>query len=225
MANALVAYQNAHPQALQVLNLSLPGCPITPTDLIRNYSGESGQNVRLCAGWRKTFPPQIAKFKPDVSLVFLSVMEATDQRTDTGSWDSVLDPAYRTQQEAAFDELITELSATGAPIAWADAPYFKFQIDLPWVSDNPQRTDALNAEFREVVARHSNVRMIDYAAQLNKPGDAVNTVIRPDGIHMTPASAESLDRAWLLPLLDRDYSPHPKTCGTATSLPCGNGKP
>ena len=75
MANALVSYQNAHPQALQVLNLSLPGCPITPTDLIRNYSGESGQNVALCSGWRKTFPPQIAKFKPDVSLVFLSVME------------------------------------------------------------------------------------------------------------------------------------------------------
>ena len=48
MANALVSYQNAHPQAIQVLNLSLPGCPITPTDYIRNYSGESGQNVTLC---------------------------------------------------------------------------------------------------------------------------------------------------------------------------------
>ena len=26
-------------------------------------------------------------------------------------------------------------------------------------------------------------------------------------------------------LLDKNYSPHPKTCGTATSLPCGDGKP
>ncbi len=225
MANALVAYQNAHPQALQVLNLSLPGCPITPTDLIRNYAGESGQNVRLCAGWRTTFPPQIAKFKPDVSLVFLSVMEETDQRTDSGNWDNLLDPTYRSHQESAFDELIRELSATGARVAWADAPYFKFQVDLPWISDAPQRTDALNAMFREVVARHPGVRLLDYATHLNRPGNVVNAVIRPDGIHMTPAYAEGLARVWLLPLLDRDYSPHPKACGTATSLPCGNGKP
>src|SRR5581483_5148536 len=119
-ANALVSYQNSHPQALQVLDLSLPGCPITPADQIRNYSGEPGQNVSLCSGWRKTFPPQIAKFKPDVSLVFLSVMEETDQRTATGNWDNLLDPAYRAHQESEFGALISTLSATGARVAWAD---------------------------------------------------------------------------------------------------------
>jgi hypothetical protein len=222
MANALVSFQNSHPQALQVLNLSLPGCPITPTDLIRNYSGESGQNVTLCGGWTKTFPAQIAKFKPDVSLVFLSVMEVTDQRTRSGNWDNLLDPAYRARQESEYDALIADLAATGAPVAWADAPYFKFQTDLPWISDSTQRTDALNAMFREVVARHPNVKLLDYASHLNKPNDLVNTVIRPDGIHMTPGYAEGLARVWLLPLLDRNYSPHPKACGTATSLPCGS---
>ncbi len=224
MANALVSYQNAHPQALQVLNLSLPGCPITPTDLIRNYSGESGQNVTLCGGWTKTFPPQIAKFKPDVSLVFLSVMEQTDQRTRTGNWDNLLDPTYRAHQESEYDALIADLTATGAPVAWADAPYFKFQLDLPWISDSIQRTDVLNSMFREVAARHPNVKLLDYASHLNKPNDLVNTVIRPDGIHMTPGYAEGLARVWLLPLLDKDYSPHPKTCGTATSLPCGKAQ-
>ncbi|HEX4429019.1 MAG TPA: acyltransferase family protein [Frankiaceae bacterium] len=225
IANALTTFQNAHPQALQVLNKSLPGCPITPTDLIRNYSGESGQNVALCKYWEKTFPAEIAKFKPDVSLVFLSVMEETDQRTVNGNWDNLLDPAYRAQQESAYDTLISELTATGAPVAWADAPYFKFQLDLPWISDAPERTDVLNSMFRDVVARHPNVRLLDYASHLNKPGGLVNTVIRPDGIHMTPAYAEGLDRVWLLPLLDKYYSPHPKTCGTTTSLPCGNAQP
>ena len=225
MANALVSYQNDHPQALQVLNLSLPGCPITPTDLIRNYSGESGQNVTLCRGWRQTFPLQVAKFKPDVSLVFLSVMEVTDQRTVNGNWDNLLDPAYRAQQESAFDTLIADLSATGAPVAWADAPYFRFQVDLPWVSESAERTDALNGIYRDLAAHHPNVRLLDYASHLNKPGNIVDTAVRPDGIHMTPFSAAVLDNVWLLPLLDRQYSPHPKTCGTATSLPCGNGKP
>jgi peptidoglycan/LPS O-acetylase OafA/YrhL len=225
MANALVSYQNDHPQALQVLNLSLPGCPITPTDLIRNYSGEAGQNVALCRGWSKTFPPQIAKFKPDVSLVFLSVMEVTDQRTVNGNWDNLLDPAYRAQQESAYDTLIADLSATGAPVAWADAPYFRFQADLPWVSESTERTDVLNGVYRDLAARHPNVRLLDYASHLNKPGNVVDTAVRPDGIHMTAFAAAVLDNGWLLPLLDREYSPHPKTCGTATSLPCGNGKP
>jgi peptidoglycan/LPS O-acetylase OafA/YrhL len=225
MANALVSYQNSHPQAIQVLDLSLPGCPITPTDLIRNYSGESGQNVTLCGGWTKTFPPRIANFKPDVSLVFLSVMEQTDQRARSGNWDNLLDPAYRAHQESEFGALIDDLHATGAPVAWADVPYFKFQADLPWISDSTQRTDVLNAMFREVVARHTGVRLLDYASHLNKPGDEVNTVIRPDGIHMNPIYAEGLARIWLLPLLDQYYSPHPKVCGTTTSLPCAHGQP
>ena len=83
----------------------------------------------------------------------------------------------------------------------------------------------LNAMFRQVVARHPKVRLLDYASHLNKPGDVVDTSVRPDGIHMNPAAAAELASAWLLPLLDQDYSPHPKACGTATSLPCGNGKP
>jgi peptidoglycan/LPS O-acetylase OafA/YrhL len=225
-ANALVSYQNSHPLALQVLNLSLPGCPITPADQIRNYSGETGQNVSLCGGWRKTFPAQIAKFKPDVSLVFLSVMEEADQRAAGGDWDNLLDPAYRAHQESEFDAFISTLSATGARVAWADAPYFKFQgLDLPWLSDDPQRTDVLNGMYRDLVARHPNVRLLDYASHLNKPGNFVDTQVRPDGIHMTPFAAAVLNNVWLLPLLDKDYSPHPKACGTATSLPCGDGKP
>ena len=63
------------------------------------------------------------------------------------------------------------LTATGAPVAWADAPYFKFQVDLPWISDNPQRTDVLNAMFRDGRRAPSEVRLLDYASHLNRPGD------------------------------------------------------
>ena len=123
-------------------NLSLPGCPITPTDPHPQlHRGERPERHALSEAGDKTFPPQIAKFKPDVSLVFLSVMEVTDQRTVNGNWDNLLDPAYRAQQESAFDTLIADLSATGAPVAWADAPYFQFQADLPWISESTERTD------------------------------------------------------------------------------------
>ncbi len=218
IANALIGYQNAHPKALQVLDLSLPGCPITPVDRIRNYSGEEGQNVSLCGGWRKTFGPQIDAFKPDVSAVFLSVMETTDQRTLSTGWDNLLDPAYRAHQESEFSALIGLLSATGAPVIWANAPFFKFQVDLPWLSDNPERTVVLNQMYQQLAATHSNVHLINYAAQLNRPGGVVDTSVRPDGIHMTDAAAAKLTQSWLLPMLDV-YKPKGSQHSPAATTP------
>ena len=206
VANALVTYQNAHPKALQVLDLSLPGCPVTPTDLIRNYSGEAGQNVSLCAGWQTTFAQQIKAFKPDVSAVFLSVMEQTDQRTYAGSWENLLDPTYRAHQEAEFIKFADLLTSTGAPVFWADAPYVKFQLDLPWLSDSPARTDELNQMYRDIAAKDNKITIADYASKLNKPGHVVDTSVRPDGIHMTDAWAEKVATSWLLPSLNK-YKP------------------
>jgi hypothetical protein len=222
IANALIGYQNAHPKALQVLDLSLPGCPITPVDRIRNYSGEEGQNVSLCGGWRKTFGPQIDAFKPDVSAVFLSVMETTDQRTLSTGWDNLLDPTYRAHQESEFSALVGLLSATGAPVIWANAPFFKFQVDLPWLSDNPERTVVLNQMYSQLAATHSNVHLINYAAQLNRPGGVVDTSVRPDGIHMTDVAAAKLTQSWLLPMLDV-YKPkgsqHSSVAATSSAAP------
>ena len=202
IANALSAYQDAHPKQLQVLDLSLVACPITPTDRIRNFVGESGQNVTLCGGWQQSFAPQIAKFKPDVSLVFLSVMEQTDQRTVNGNWDNLLDPSYRAYQESSYDKFVSVLASTGAPVEWADVPYFTFQNNLiPWISDNPERTDELNAMYRQLAARHPNVHLLDYANHLNKPGRVDDTSVRTDGIHMSEPAAEALTRSWLLPKL------------------------
>jgi hypothetical protein len=201
MANALIAYQNAHPTSLQVLDLSMVACPITPTDRIRNYSGEEGQNVTLCGGWQKTFAPQIAKFKPDVAVVFLSVMEATDQRTVNGNWDNLLDPSYRQYQLSAYDKFAKVLGSTGAVVEWADAPYFTFRADLPWVSDDPARIDELNAMYRQLAATNPNVHLLNYASHLNEAGRYDDPNVRPDGVHMTPQAADNLAQTWLLPQL------------------------
>ncbi len=219
IANALVTYANAHPEKLVVLNLALPGCPITPTDQIRNYSGESGQDVSLCGGWRKTFVPKIDAFRPDVSLVFLSVMEQTDQRVYNGAWQNLLDPDYRAYQLKSWGELVSVLSATGAPVEWANAPYFAFQSDFPWVSDTPERTDALNAMYGELAAQHPNVKLLDYADRFPGRGRPDDTSVRTDGIHMNEQAALTVAEQWLLPAL-QPYTPAAKAAaGSKTAAP------
>ena len=99
--------------------------------------------------------------------------------------------------------LVRLLTATGAPVAWANAPFFKFQVDLPWLSDNPERTVVLNQLYQQFAATHADVHLIDYASQLNRPGGVVDTSVRPDGIHMTDAAAAKLTQTWLLPDSER----------------------
>jgi hypothetical protein len=91
-------------------------------------------------------------------------------------------------------------------VLWADAPYVKFQIDLPWLSDAPARTDMLNQMYRDIAAKDSKITLVDYASKLNKPGHVVDTSVRPDGIHMTDAWASKVADGWMIPVLGK-YKP------------------
>jgi hypothetical protein len=208
MAIALVNYQNANPRQIQVLNLSQSGCPFTSSSEIRYYSGDPGRDVRECStSWRESVPNQVRAFQPDVSLVFLSLVEQADQLDATGAaWHNVLEPDWHAQQEHAFGDLVTDLEVTGAPVAWTDAPYCKFQQDLPWFGDDPARTDALNAVYRDLAGKEPKFSLLPYAAQLNRPDHFVDTSVRPDGVHLGVAPARALLQRWLLPELDR-YRP------------------
>ena len=55
----------------------------------------------------------------------------------------------------------------------------------------------LNAMFRDIVARDSKIKLVDYASKLNKPGHVVDTSVRPDGIHMNPTCGAKVARQQL----------------------------
>lgn len=210
-AKALTRYADSHPDELAVVDLSMPGCTITRVATIRHFRGESGQDMSNCALWPLALGPRVEQFRPDVSVVFLAMMEQADQRESAGGpWHNVLQPAWAAHQLGEFDLLATGLHLTGAPSLWADVPYMKFQPNRPWISDDDRRTDALNRVLRELDARRGDVSMIDLAGRLNRPGRRVDTDLRPDGIHLTDEAADRLVTRWLVPLLhQRVTQEHP----------------
>ena len=220
MAIALVNFQNEHPQQIQVLNLSQSGCPFTTSLEIRYYSGDPGRDVHQCSStWRASVPTQVRAFQPDVSLVFLSLVEQADQLDPAGAaWHNVLEPGWRVTQEQAFQGLVSDLEVTGAPVAWTDAPYCKFQQDLPWFGDDPARTDALNTIYRDMAGKEPKFTLLPYAGQLNRPNHFVDTSLRPDGVHLGIGPARALLERWLLPLLDR-YRPRALVPPSPSPLP------
>lgn len=202
-AEAAVRYATQHPDELVVEDLSMAGCAITRVEAIRHYQGEAGQTMTQCGLWPLALDARVRGFQPDVSVVFLAMMEQADQQERRGgAWRNVLQPAWADHQLSEFDLLATGLHITGAPSIWADVPYMKFQPNLPWISDDPARTDALNAVVRELDERRDDVSVADYASRLNRPDRTVDTSVRPDGIHLTDGEADRLVADWLIPLLD-----------------------
>jgi hypothetical protein len=209
IAWALRRYEVSHPDELQLLDLSLPGCTITPVAAARHYRGEPPQDMSKCGLWIVTFPGRVEAFQPDVAVAFISMMEQADQRTQGSSvWQNVLDPAWADHQLQQYRHLADLLSGTGAPVLWADVPYMKFQPRLPFVSDQPQRTDALNVLFRRLQAEDPEVTLLEYAARLNRLDHSVDTKIRPDGIHLGDAVADETVSTWLVPALKEAKPPH-----------------
>lgn len=202
-AKALGRYAEKHPAELTVLDLSMVACTITRVEKARHYEGEAGHVMSSCGQWATVIPQRVAEFDPDISLVFVAVMEQADQRpAGSNLWRNVGQPEWAAHQRSEFDVLTDQLHASGGPVLWADVPYVKFQADLPWVSDRPQRTDALNRLIAELVADRADVEPLALAEQLNRPDHSVDTATRPDGVHLSDAAADALVGRWLVPQIE-----------------------
>lgn len=202
-AKALGRYAEKHPAELTVLDLSMVACTITRVEKARHYEGEAGHVMSSCGQWATVIPQRVAEFDPDISLVFVAVMEQADQRpAGSNVWRNVGQPEWAAHQRSEFDLLTDQLHSSGGPVLWADVPYVKFQADLPWLSDRPQRTDALNRLIGQLVADRAEVEPLALAAQLNRPDRSVDTATRPDGVHLSDAAADALVERWLVPQIE-----------------------
>ena len=202
LANALQRYQVDHPAELSVLPLGEVACTVTIVAKSRHYRGEDGSDMTSCNDWPATIPPAIEEFQPDVVVVVIGMMEQADQQIEgSTTWRNVLDPGWRRRQRADFERLADALGSTGAPILWADVPYMEFQEDLPWLSDDPRRTNALNALFRSLDEERDDIELFDYATWIGPQDGTVDTERRPDGLHLSDVAADELVSRRLVPML------------------------
>jgi len=206
---ALWRYSRRHPQILSVIDVAQSGCPVTVVDSIRNFDGEVGQNTARCSGWPTSIPRDVGAYRPDVSLVFASMMEQADQRTGPNEpWRNVLDPAWAAHQRTDYHRLVDALTSSGGAVMWADVPVMRFWLrSRPWIADDPARTAALNDSYRQFLAERPGVEVLPLAAHLNRPGNQIDWAIRPDGIHLSEASADIEVAHWLVPILIARFRP------------------
>jgi len=171
------------------------------------YFGAIDQELPQCETWPSRWATEVKRDNPDVVLMIVGRWEVMD-RVHAGQWTRIGDPAFDAYLQSELDLAVGILSAHGAQVALATAPYY-LRGERPdggrWPEDDPARVDTFNQLIRAVAARHPDtVTVVDLNGRTsvgNHYSAYVDGIyMRYDGVHFTPQAARWL-APWLLPQL------------------------
>jgi hypothetical protein len=201
----------ARPQyGVSVLDHATVGCDLDP-GLEVLTEGTPGPATPGCDNWRALWPFMVAQAHPQVVALGLGRWEVTDHLLD-GQWVHIGEPAWDQHLANELQAAITIFHTFGAKVVLFTMPYVdpsdRQPDGLPWPENTPARAQAYNALVRQVAQSDpGEVSVIDLNRMLSPDGvytatlDGVD-VRSPDGIHVSPAGGELLQRQ-ILPLIDR----------------------
>ena len=186
------------------------GCDLDPS-LEVFVAGSPGPSTQGCDNWRGLWPFLTAAERPQVVALGLGRWEVTDHLLN-GQWVHVGEPAWDAHLTAEFRAAISIFHTFGARVVLFTMPYIdpndRQPDGLPWSENTPASVQAYNALVRQVARSDPRqVSVIDLNRMLSPHGvytaslDGVDVRL-PDGIHISQAGGELLQRA-ILPEIDR----------------------
>jgi len=185
------------------------GCDLDP-QLEVLTEGSPGPATPGCENWRALWPFLVAQERPQVVALGLGRWEVTDHLLD-GQWVHVGEPAWDDHLTADLQSAIAIFRAFGAKVVLFTMPYLdptdRQPDGLPWSENSAARAQAYNALVREVARRDPHeVSVIDLNRMLDPDGVYTASLdgldVRYDGIHISPAGGQLLQRQ-ILPRIDR----------------------
>jgi peptidoglycan/LPS O-acetylase OafA/YrhL len=183
----------------EVVDGGMWGCPLVEVAEVRPAPG-----LERSADYCPDLAQQIAAVElvaPDVLVAVASAPEVWDHRYASGPWVSPGDEAWI----AAHDQHLAALVAAhpGLPVVIVPAP--DWRPPSPDALETSDRRAEWNGQIDRWVATHGNVVTMGYAQYLPRPGTAVDSVMRPDGAHLTKTAIAALAREHLADDLVRAY--------------------
>ena len=194
LGQGLAAWSLDHPEYAQVAIHWCQGCGFLLDGTITSFDG-----ARYVADSKRVVeqevPALVAELQPDI-VVLMSTVDDVASRAwddDEGSLDPT-DPRFAARLTAAYGDLTDRVLAMGVPsVAWVVPPTPTAQwADDPGMRD-PERWEAQHRVIRAVVdaaaARDERVSSIDLDGWFDATGRSGDATLRPDGVHLTDASA------------------------------------
>ncbi len=179
------------------------GCDLDPS-LEVFVAGSPGPSTQGCDNWRGLWPFLTAAERPQVVALGLGRWEVTDHLLN-GQWVHVGEPAWDAHLTADFRAAISIFHTFGARVVLFTMPYIdpndRQSDGLPWSENTPASVQAYNALVHQVARSDPRqVSVIDLNRMLSPHGvytaslDGVDVRL-PDGIHISQAGGELLQRA------------------------------
>jgi peptidoglycan/LPS O-acetylase OafA/YrhL len=196
----------ARQMGIDLLNEGTLGCGVVRGGPYE-YFGATHPDLPECATWPQRWAGLVRAHDPDVVFMVVGRWEVMD-RVHNGAWTRVGDPAFDAYLESELNTAVDVLTARGATLALATAPYY-LRGERPdggrWPEDDPARVDAFNRLIRDVAAHHpQSVAVIDLGGHTSVGGRYTPYIdgieMRYDGVHFTPQADQWL-APWLLPQL------------------------
>jgi hypothetical protein len=185
------------------------GCDLDP-QLEVMTQGMPGPATPGCDDWRGLWPFLVASERPQVVALGLGRWEVTDHLFD-GQWMHIGEPAWDQHLTADLQAAIAIFHTFGAKVVLFTMPYVdptdRQPDGLPWSENSPARTQAYNALVQQVANEDpQEVSVIDLNRMLSPDGVYTASLdgldVRYDGIHISPAGGQLLQRQ-ILPQIGR----------------------
>jgi hypothetical protein len=204
-----LSVDSAPAYGVSVVDDATLGCDLDP-QLEVMTQGMPGPATPGCDDWRGLWPFLVASERPQVVALGLGRWEVTDHLLD-GQWMHIGEPAWDQHLTADLQAAIAIFHTFGAKVVLFTMPYVdptdRQPDGLPWSENSPARTQAYNALVQQVANDDpQEVRVIDLNRMLSPDGvytaslDGLN--VRYDGIHISPAGGQLLQRE-ILPQIGR----------------------
>jgi uncharacterized protein len=156
----------------------------------------SGLLSRDFFDWPEKGAEDMSTYDPEVTVFIIGANDAKNLPRGTDQ-----DPQWRARYTAAVEEMLEVLAGNDRTVYWIGAPI---------MSDTAfsERVKRVNSVYKEVAAKHSEVRYVDAFTALSGPdgrfasalprGDGKVVRVRArDGIHLTPDGGDVLARSVL----------------------------
>jgi len=183
---------------LQIGNQAMFKCTLSREHGVwKRRNGIPDQENPDCRRWPKIWGDAIEAFKPDAVILLFGGPPQGEVDLGDG-WYEPCSTRYHDEYRQEVDAAIDVLSARGATVFLTPSPHPRFPF-LP--DDIDQRTDCINAVYREVAAaRPDRARLLALDEWTCPPPgtrcieevDGVN--VREDGIHFRGAGAQVASR-------------------------------
>lgn len=203
VGQALARWSVGHPGYATVDLATCDGCGFLLDGTVTSWNSDSysANSIKLLD---ERVPALIHAVRPDVVVLMSTMSDVADRRwSDEEGVLAPQDDAFETRLRTAYAAVTSDILGAGvADVVWVEPPVPIWpgpEVEMREV----ERWDVMARVIGDVAGtvRDGQVTVVDGDAWMHAAGFADDVSFRPDGTHLTEASAGELVDRWLAPTL------------------------